>query len=282
MTIDQCAQMMKDSIETAITTAMFDGKKYENGEKAKEALIRSQKLINFLHEGVKTSLVKNGLNQKLIFPPVGSSKPELKLAGFLKQKDQDVCVIPNNISPKSRLIDWGPLTTEHIEDPYGEKYTKQTLVINVRSQLSSLAKNTDTLFERTFAEALNLHIMYPEMVMGEVYMIPVYEYDDTSMKNNQVSFKRGHTNIEKYISFFRAVSHRSSPQDDDYKYEHSALIIVDFSKPQPKVYRTTAELIQDGLVGRTFPLELADISFDPLCSKLIRTYSDRFDINNLI
>ena len=44
--------------------------------------------------------------------------------------------------------------------------------------MSSLAKNADTLFERIFAKSLNLHMRYPNIVLGEVYLIPVYEYDD--------------------------------------------------------------------------------------------------------
>ena len=72
------------------------------------------------------------------------------------------------------------LTLEQFKeiDPYGEEYSKNTLVINVRSQMSSLAKNSDTLFERTFAEAMNLHMQYPDIVLGEVYLIPINEYDD--------------------------------------------------------------------------------------------------------
>ena len=34
--------------------------------------------------------------------------------------------------------------------------------------MSSLAKNADTLFERTFAEAMNLHMQYPNIVLSDV------------------------------------------------------------------------------------------------------------------
>lgn len=34
------------------------------------------------------------------------------------------------------------------------------------------------MYERTFAESLNLHLRCPSMVLGEFYMIPVYSYDD--------------------------------------------------------------------------------------------------------
>ena len=53
--------------------------------------------------------------------------------------------------------------------------------------MSSLAKNSDTLFERTFAEAQNLHMRYPDIVLGEVYLIPVHEYDDDMVKRGTVN-----------------------------------------------------------------------------------------------
>lgn len=71
--------------------------------------------------------------------------------------------------------------------------------------MSSLAKNSDTLFERTFAESQNLHMRYPNIVLGEVYLIPVREYDDELVKSNRVGFKARQTNIEKYISFFNSM-----------------------------------------------------------------------------
>lgn len=90
---------------------------------------------------------------------------------------------------------------ENKSDPYGFDFSTNSLVINVRSQMSSLAKNSDTLFERTFAEAQNLHMRYKDIVLGEVYLIPTHEYDDTLVAQNRVGFKTNQTNIEKYISF---------------------------------------------------------------------------------
>jgi len=57
-------------------------------------------------------------------------------------------------------------------DYYGKDYTEKIISINVRSQFSSLAKNFDTLYERTIAEAQNLHVRCSKMCLGEVYMMP--------------------------------------------------------------------------------------------------------------
>ena len=158
------------------------------------------------------------------------SKPEIKLAGFLKQKNQDITVVPRNIQPQPTEITWGPLSHEGIQDLFGFEYTSNSLVINVRSQLSSLAKNADTLFERTFAEAMNLHLIYKDIVLGDVYLIPVYEYEQSAAKINKVKFSNKRTNLEKYISFFSSVSGRINTDEDEFKYERCALIIADFSE----------------------------------------------------
>lgn len=275
--LQSCVNNMKQHLEDAVRSSVFDGKTYGSGLQAKEALIRSQKLINLLHEAVKQTLHDSGISSGRIFPPIAQQSPEMKIAGFLKQKDQDVCVVPKNLRPTPRSIDWGPLRFEaNAIDEYGQSYSEQTLVINVRSQLSSVAKNTDTLFERTFAESVNLHKVYPKMVLGEVYMIPVYEYDDDAMKQNRIQFKTRHTNIEKYISFFTALNERNGSDEDISKYEKVALLIVDFSQRTPVIYNETSELIRDRLVRPGFPLQLKKLSFQEFVPTIERKYRERF------
>ena len=48
MNIDQILLQIKTDFNRAIKTAKFNGKNYANGNKAKEALIRSQKIIKAL------------------------------------------------------------------------------------------------------------------------------------------------------------------------------------------------------------------------------------------
>ena len=167
----------------------------DNGVKGKESMIRSSELINLIHDAVKYELIQQGVNPEKIFPHLNARTPEIKLAGFLKQKDQDVCVLPTNMEKEPIIINWGPLAFENKLDPYGYEFSKNSLVINVRSQMSSLAKNADTLFERTFAEADNLHMRYNDIVLGEVYLIPTHEYDDNLVKKNIVGFKNNCKNI---------------------------------------------------------------------------------------
>jgi len=263
---------MKDLLEKSIE---------EHGLKGKESLIRSSAFINMIHEAVKQDLIDNGVDPLHLMPPKNMTKPEMRIAGFLKRKDQDVCTTPVDIHPSRRKITWGPEAVENKYDEYGDEFTRKTLVINVRSQMSSLAKNTDTLFERTFAEPMNLHMIYNDLVLGEVYLIPVFEYEQGTMTENQVTFVNHKTNIEKYIAFFDAVSGRNDISAELYKYERCALLIVDFRSKTPKMYHNTKELIDDDLLPEKYPIEYANISYDNFIESLLKIYDNRFGLDHL-
>lgn len=253
----------------------------EGGMKGKESAIRSSALINLIHDAVKHELIDAGVDRNCIYPPYLKTKPELKLAGFLKQKDQDVCVVPKGIRQVRTPITWGPLAFENKVDPYGFEFTEQTLIINVRSQMSSLAKNSDTLFERTFAEAENLHKRYSRAVLGEVYLIPVNEYDDDLVKQNRVGFKAKQTNVEKYISFFNSINNRGE-DGEYYAYERCALLVVDFSCPQPHLFSNSAELKRAGIISKDFGIEYASLNFQNFVDDILNCYDKRFDLGRLM
>lgn len=288
MNIQDTANCIKRDLELAITerkvngkTTNKDGEPFANGLKAKESLIRSSTLINHVHEYIKHELIRGGINPATIFPPLNHSKPELKITGMYKQKNQDVCVKPLNIPTEKVEVNWGPMIDSGLHCQYGQKLSEQIISINIRSQMSSLGKNSDTLFERTFAEALNLHHVYPRMVLGEVYVIPVYEYNDDDMKKNKVSFKKKKTDLEKYIKFFHYLSGRMSMDDDNHKYERCALVIVDFNGEKAKVYNTTDELKKDRLVKKNFNIELSDISSKYFVGDLLAIYERRFNNDSI-
>jgi hypothetical protein len=131
---------------------------------------------------------------------------EQRLAGFFKCKDQDICFFPNDYKKKREILNFDGIL-KGVKDDFGYEFTRHTLSVNVRSQLSSVAKNFDTLYERTFAEALNLHLRCEDMVLGEFYMIPVYEYDDQAAMNHEIKFKpnnRVSRHIQKVYLFIRS------------------------------------------------------------------------------
>jgi len=269
---------IKDAVsefKSLIENSIIDG-----GNVAKTAMIRSSRPILNIHEAVKFELILRGINQDLIFPPINSRVAELKLAGELKQKDQDICVIPNNVNKKQERLNRGLL--DGTIDLYGIEFTRKSLVINVRSQISSIQKNFDTLFERTYAEAQNLHERCPDIVLGEVYLLAVPEYDDTMFGSHTINFKKINQKlVEKYIKSFKAITDRSNIQGDYYKYESTCLLIVDFNKNIPKIYNTTAELITDGLLPANTSLLYEGLDWANFFDKLLSKYNDRFGIATL-
>lgn len=258
-----------------IKSAISDSIKY-GGNTSKGNLIKTKKIINLLHEVVKSEFLKCGVNSRFIKPQLGLSNGELKLAGILKKKDQDVSLVPNNETMKLEvLLTDGILYNKN--DDYGKKYTEKVLSVNVRSQLSSFNNNFDTLYERTFAEALNLHKRCPNMVLGEFYMIAVNEFDKTDAKKKKASFTKNNNvdaHIEKYLLAFDAINQRSSKIDEAYKYERVCLLIVDFHTL--KVYNTDAELKKDGLLPKSSKATIKNLTFDTFFKDLLKTYDTRF------
>lgn len=256
----------------------------EGGVDAKNNLIRSQKPICLLHDAAKSAFVAEGVNRLRIRPYIGEHVGEQRLAGFFKCKDQDICFIPNNYNRKREVLDFDGILKGTTDD-YGHELTEHILSVNVRSQLSSIAKNFDTLYERTFAEALNLHLRCQSMVLGEFYMIPVYEYDDAAARVNQVRFKANRNvreHIQKYIYSFNAVNNRRVIKGEEYKYERVCLLIVDFSKPTPVIYNTDDELKRDGLLPLFTTASINEMNFPTFAKTLLNVYQQRFGASRFI
>ena len=268
----EAIEMIKGSVEDVVRFSGSDGKK---------SLITSQQLINLLHEVVKKSLVDIGnVNPQLIKPPIGQSKGEIKLFGFLKDKKQDVCVFPNNKYPVEEAINFDGLFNTGVKEPYGELFSEHILSINLRSQLSSLSANIDTMFERTYAEPLNLHRRLPKMVLGEVYLLSLRELNKKKVAQNEVEYLPITNSVkkylERYIKGFSALNMREGQADDLFKYERVALVIVDFSKSPIKIYNNTAELIEDDLLPENSDASMEDLSFNGFTERLIQVYERRF------
>ncbi|MDQ6757057.1 MAG: hypothetical protein M3004_08980 [Bacteroidota bacterium] len=265
-------------IKSAIEDVIISG-----GTSGKNSLITSQQIVNLLHETIKSSLITEGVNRVNIRPQIGHANPEIVLAGFLKFKKQDVCVFPNNLHPHQELLDFNGLFNTSITEPYGELFTEHILSVNLRTQLSSLGNNIDTMFERTYAEPLNLHRRVPKMVLGEMYLISVRELDSGQIAHNNPVYcnftPATARQLERYIKGFSALNMRKGQRDDDFKYERVALIIADFSQNPIKVYSTTQQLIQDNLLPPYSTATMDNLQFDGFIRTLLDAYEKRFGLN---
>jgi len=268
----------KNELERAIRTARFNNKEYNSGQRAKEALIRSQRLILKIHEVAKDSLsakLDEMEREYSIHPQLGRSSPELKISGFIKAKQQDIVILFDGDRPIRERITEGPL--EGAWDVVGKSISEKSIVIGVRSQMSSVAKNFDTLMERAFAETLNLRLRLPGLTMGEVYLLPVKEYDDVAMRQNTIAWKKRPVPVEKFIRTFLGISGREADEtnEDLYKYERSALILVDFEQDTPKVFLNLDQLKKEGFVPGNFEADFDLLSPENFAEDLLDVYNER-------
>lgn len=202
---------MKEAYEDAIQKGEYTG------------LIRSKRLINLLHEYVIDELKRQVEPSWIV--------TDKKVYGFPKTKEQDIIIQPPQ---NGGNVSVGPI-----------------MAINVRSQLSSIEKNYDTLFERVYAEVLNFHNRFPYMVLGYLYLLPKIGYNSEAAKKNIVELSERY-NIEKYILSFLSITNRGSPSDVPWKYEKVSLLIVDFERDPPEVIDDMQVFADDKLVSERF------------------------------
>ena len=202
----------------------------------------------------------------------------MTMTGFLKNKSQDITVIPSE--PKSEKISDNSILIGK-KDEIGFELTNKAITVNVRSQLSSLNKNFDTLFERTFAESLNLHLRADSIVLGEIYLVPLLEYNSDHAKKNVVKFE----NLlhSKYPIAFNALNNRKNIENSNYKYERVVLLVVDFQHDEP-IIMTKGDLIDHGILNKKSAEYINSDLFDPftLIPDLLEIYKKRHDDINVL
>jgi len=281
--------------ESLIQTLQRMKQEYENAinEGRHTEFIRSQNLINILHEFVIEEL-RNMVNNDWIIT-------EKTVYGFPKKKKQDIYVQPpqdtyemldqlkeisRKLAAEKRDLDANKKRRifeieRSIKSLQGliakrKKYSGiavgPLLSINIRSQLSSIEKNYDTLFERIFAEALNLHNRFPYMVLGYLYLLPHRGYN---FKDN--SFNE-HYDLEKYILSFLSISDRQNPKDEAWKYERICLLIVDFSQDPPEIIDNIRQFVEKGLVSERFAnmYSFNELSIENFFDELYKYMMERY------
>ena len=211
--LEEALLKMQQDLFYVITNARtLDGKKKANGEKAKESLIRSSEFIDQIHKAVKKSFLEK--NNNLIFKPdIGKRSSEEVIKGKIKTKKQDITIKFKN---SKKVL---------------------PLVINVRSQMSSIEKNFDTILERAFAEVVNLRLEN-NYIMGEVFLIPINELDQAASKENKVKFYKNSLNFEKFFNSYNSINDRKDLEDDKYNFfkcDKICLLVVDFACNPPKL-----------------------------------------------
>jgi len=208
-----------------------------------------------------------------MWPPVGKDSPELSVTGLLKAKKQDIAI---TVDPhKAEKIRTGVQSGSI--DPIGFHATNRSLVIGVRSQMSSIEKNFDTLAERAFAETLNLSLRCPNITLGEVYLIPLNELDDLKLKSKKIGFKSNAVNVAKFVRFFNAITHltNSTKLRESYQYNATTLIIADFSQINVKVLWDEDEV--NSAMGEEMAAEMANLLPNKFVKRITQQYLDNLN-----
>jgi hypothetical protein len=180
--------------------------------------VRSQTFINFLHDYCILELHKVGITDKSF-----QILKEATIYGSHKPKDVDVAVIENINGPQ--------------------------IIIGIRSQMSSVAKNLLTYYEEIIGDCISLHDRFPMSVLCYVYLLP---------KRSIKGEKEESINLERAERLYERITGRSDWHAPKDKYEHFALLKVDFDTEPPILLETT-------------PL----LSIDNFFDNIVKTYNDR-------
>lgn len=154
---------------------------------------------------------------------------EVTLFGSHKNKDEDIALIHYAN---------GPL-----------------IAIGVRSQMSSVAKNLENYYEGIIGECISLHDRFPMAVLGYVYLLP---------KNPIKEGLKEAIDLDRAEELFKKITGRNDWHAPNDKYEHFALLKVDFSTEPPTIMETSPELRIDNFFDKLVSAYNSRNLFNPL------------------
>lgn len=240
-----------DGIKTDFESAIEDP-----DDNPSYSLIRSEDLIGRVHTYIIDQLEDNGVNPQNIQEDTHPNDTSATVYGFPKTKSQDILV--HSYEENGPIV--GP-----------------RMAINVRSQLSSIGKNFDTIFERIYAESLNLHNRFPYLPLGYFFLLPKRGYDSSAKQNNVVE-RSEKFDVQKFISSYSSLSGRESPEDEKWKYEAMCLLIVDFEQSPPQIMDNIDDFVEQEIVTPEFAEIYGSevISVENFFEKLLSDYKTRY------
>jgi hypothetical protein len=182
---------------------------------------------------------------------------EKRVSGSHSEKSVDVLVM--GLQNDKRDIATGPLIT-----------------ISIKSQMSSINKNFQTVYDRIIGEVLNLHNRFPLLVANCLYLYPTHGYEKPSsttpqgqkikedIRKGQISNPKDYDieniDFEKLSRKYALVAGRKDPSDFSDRHEHFALLVVDFDSDPPVI---RSDLVKD-------PILLIDDFFDKIYKEYVK------------
>ena len=190
--------------------------------------VRSQAFINILHKELSEDLdawLTSASRKRQV-----TVVKEATIYGSHKPKNVDVSIIdPEN----------GPL-----------------VMIGIRSQMSSVAKNALTYYEGIIGECISLQDRFP-MATGYLYLMP--------LQPTMLGRKQETINHSRYARMYDAITGRAGQSYRDIRgvFDEFAYMVVDFNQSPPLL----CDHLLDGLEH--------DLSVTTLVDRIIRTFKSR-------
>ena len=191
--------------------------------------VRSQAFINILHKEISGDLdarLSSAARRRRV-----AVVKEATIYGSHKPKDVDVSVIdPSN----------GPL-----------------VMIGIRSQMSSVAKNALTYYEGVIGECISIQDRFPMAVTSYLYLMPLQPIKEGRKEET--------INHYRYARMYDAITGRTGQAYRDIRgiFDEFAYMVVDFNQSPPV-------LCDDLLAGIEH-----DLSVTTLVDRIIRTFKLR-------
>lgn len=110
------------------------------------------------------------------------------------------------------------------------------IIVGIRSQMSSVSKNTLTYYEEIIGDCISLHDRYPMAVVSYIYLLPKHSIKGGKAEN---------VNLDRAEELFARITGRDDWRDPKDKYEHFAFLKVDFGQDPPGLLETTELLAID-------------------------------------
>ena len=246
--LEQALIKMQDDLFEVIKTGRWKNTSYKNGQAAKTAYIRGGAFINPINNVLKKSFKE--IDNNLEFKPANDDTAgEEVIEGYMKRKKQDLTIrIKSNKDSKD-----------------------YPLIINNRTQMSKISANWDTIFERAYAEALNLRSP-TNYITGEVFLLPYYEMDYKKCEENIIEYKTKPINLDWFFSHYAKVNLREDTSTEGInflKYDKLCILIVDFKE-------TPAKIVTD-FGDNNLNQRYREFSYEGFCEYLLNKYKNKIN-----
>ena len=217
-------------------------------ERAMLSVSRSAIPIKRLHQHVGDLLIQTKISSDCI--DIERSIPTL-----LGDKRQDLVAIPRG---KTK--------------PAG----RSTLNIGMKGAFYGVQKNRDNHFNGVRGELLSFHELHSNMVVGQVTILSLMEWDPKKSTSNTVAYKKlSQRTLAEFIDRYNKINLRK-PDGSIGLSERVALILVDFSKTTPVVYESIQKLESDGFLMENSGLSLHNVTLSNFASDIVSIHRSRF------